>query len=299
MRSAESVKGKLKNLTRESGKNMQELLTAYGIERTIFRISHSPFAERFTLKGGVFLYAVFGGDFPRATQDIDFLARNISNSREEVKAVFKEIFSMKCDDPLVFDLESIDASDIAELKEYHGVRVSIVVYLDRTRIPISIDVGFGDVVYPNQVKMNFPTLFDDESPSVFAYSLYSVIAEKFEAIVSLGIANSRYKDFYDICLLVQSHDFEGRDLEEAVKRTFEQRETSFSDIVIFEDGFAENQDKQMGWKTFIRKKRAILSIEFPDAIEVIKKFISPVVNAIETNQDFSLIWNKDDMAWHK
>ena len=179
-----SVKDRLKKQAMEDGKTMQDKLVTYGLERTIYRLSVSQYAERFTLKGGIFLYALFDGEYARATMDIDLLAQRIPNDAEKMKKVFNDIFSIECDDALRFDLNTLEVTNITEFKEYHGVNVSITGYLDRTKVPVSIDIGFGDVIYPERMKMEFPVLLDMEVPEVYAYSIYSVIAEKFEAIVS-------------------------------------------------------------------------------------------------------------------
>lgn len=219
MTSAISVKDRLKNQAVASGKTFQEALTAYGLERTVYRLSVSEYVERFTLKGGVFLYALFEGEFARATRDIDLLARNMPNNVENMKKVFENIFSIECDDALRYDLDTLKVIDITEFKEYHGVNVFIVAYLDRTKVLVSTDIGFGDVVYPDRVKMEFPVLLDMDVPKIYAYSISSVISEKFEAIVSLGNANSRYKDFYDIYILADRYDLDGTELKEAVRKT--------------------------------------------------------------------------------
>lgn len=197
MISAISVKDRLKNQAVASGKTFQEALTAYGLERTVCRLSVSEYVERFTLKGGIFLYALFEGEFARATRDIDLLARNMPNNVEDMKKVFANIFSIECDDALRYDLDTLEVIDITEFKEYHGVNVSVMAYLDRTKVPVSIDIGFGDVIYPDRVKMEFPVLLDMEVPEIYAYSISSVISEKFEAIVSLGDAN----EHPEACLL--------------------------------------------------------------------------------------------------
>ena len=124
MISATSVKDRLKNQALDSGKTFQEALTAYGLERTVYRLSVSEYVERFTLKGGIFLYALFEGDFARATRDIDLLARNMPNNVEDMRNVFKNIFSIECDDALRYDLSTLEINDITEFKEYHGVNVS-------------------------------------------------------------------------------------------------------------------------------------------------------------------------------
>ena len=225
MTSAKSVKDRLKNIALNSGKTFQEVLVEYGLERTIYRLSVSEYKARFTLKGGIFLYALFEGQFARATRDIDLLARNMSNNVENIKHVFENILSIQCDDALFYDLKSLD---VIEITEYHGVNVSLMAYLDRTRIPVSIDIGFDDVIYPDRVQIDFPVLLDMKVPRCYAYSIFSVIAEKFEAITSLGNANSRYKDFYDIYILACRFDFDGVKLKEAVKETFMHRETGLS-----------------------------------------------------------------------
>lgn len=297
MISAVSVKDRLKNLAKEDGRTMQDELVTYGLERAIYRLSISEYAERFTLKGGIFLYALFDGNFARATMDIDLLAQHISNDAEEMKKVFQDIFSIECDDALQFDLESLDVINITEFKEYHGVNVSIMGYLDRTRVSVSIDIGFGDVVYPERMRMTFPVLLDMDAPEVYVYSIYSVIAEKFEAFVSLGLANGRYKDFYDIYVLSANYDLNGNELKNAIVETSMHRETTFDDIVAFEPDFIEDTVRQGRWNAFIKKKKAMMKIEFEEAIEQSKKLLLPIVEAIEQNKKFDYQWDRDKKEW--
>ncbi len=297
MISAISVKDRLKNQAKADGRTMQDELVTYGLERTIYRLCVSKYAERFTLKGGIFLYALFDGNFARATMDIDLLAQQISNDAEEMKRVFRDIFSIECEDALRFDLDSLEVINITEFKEYHGVNVSIMGYLDRTKIPVSIDIGFGDVIYPERMQMDFPVLLDMEIPKVYAYSIYSVIAEKFEAFVSLGLANGRYKDFYDIYVLSANYELDGNELKNAVIETFTHRETGFDDIVAFESDFTEDSIRQGRWNAFIKKKKAMMKVEFAEAIEQSKKLLMPIVEAIEQSQSFNKKWDKDKKEW--
>ena len=228
MMNAESVKARLKNFAKETGHTFQEALTYYGLERAIHRISVSKYAEHFVLKGGIFLYAIYERNYERATTDIDLLAQRISNSAEEMKAVFCDILSTEMDDALLFDTTAITVEDITEFKDYHGLHISAVGYLDKTRIPVGIDIGFGDVIYPAAVKMDFPVILDTEPPKVNAYSLESSIAEKLEAIIHNGYLNSRYKDFYDIYVLSKKYEFRYADLRSAVAETFENRKTAMT-----------------------------------------------------------------------
>ena len=297
MISAISVKDRLKKQAIEEKKTMQDKIVMYGLERTIYRLSISEYAERFTLKGGIFLYALFNGDYTRATTDIDLLAQCISNDIEEMKKVFKEIFSIKCDDALRFDLNTLDVIYITEFKEYHGVKVSILGHLDKTKVPISIDIGFGDIVYPERMKMDFPVLLDMDIPKVYAYSISSVVAEKFEAFVSLGLANSRYKDFYDIYVLANRYNFDGTELMNAIKETFNHRGTSFDDIVAFEDGFADDETRLMRWNSFVKKKKALVKLSFEETVQLLKILLFPIVDAIKKNELFERTWSHEKKMW--
>ena len=275
---ADSIKAKLKNFAVSSGCTFQDALVYYGLERTIYRISVSPYASHFVLKGGIFLYAIFDRKYERATTDVDLLARRISNSAEEMKSVFREIFAQDVDDALVFDLDSITAEDITEFKEYHGLHISAVAYLDRTRIPIGIDIGFGDVIYPDAVEMEFPVILDMEAPKVNAYSLESSIAEKLEAIVKNGFPNSRYKDFYDIYVLSERYAFSYEKLHNAVTETFENRKTPMTmDTAAFSEEFLGDPMHQTRWNSFLKKKKAMIPVSMSDAMTQIKTFVAPLL----------------------
>lgn len=297
MTNAISVKERLKKQAIEDGKTMQDKLVTYGLERTIYRLSVSKYAEKFTLKGGIFLYALFHGEYTRATTDIDLLAQRIPNDAEELTNVFNDIFSIECNDALRFELNTLEVIDITELKEYHGVNVSIMGYLDRTKVPVSIDIGFGDVVYPERMKMEFPVLLDMEVPEIYAYSIYSVIAEKFEAFVSLGLANGRYKDFYDIYVLADSYNLDGMELMKAIVETFTHRETSFDDIAAFDDDFTKDETRQGRWRAFIKKKKALVKVEFEEIMQLLKELLLPIVDSIHNDNSFEQTWNKETKSW--
>lgn len=175
--------------------------------------------------------------------------------------------------------------------------MSIMAYLDRTRIPISIDIGFGDVIVPERVMMDFPVVLSDEIPRIYAYSLCSSVAEKFEAIVSLAYDNSRFKDYYDLYALATTHDFDGDEMVEAVRKTFENRHSSLNEIVAFEKGFADNPLRQSRWDAFVKKKKALLPITLQETIEMIQKFMLPVTHAVLMNSKFDAIWSHEQQSW--
>lgn len=297
MINAASVKDRLKKQAIEEKKTMQEKLVTYGLERTIYRLSISKYAERFTLKGGIFLYALFDREYARATTDIDLLAQHIPNDAEKMKIVFMDIFSIECDDALRFDFDTLQVTNITEFKEYHGVNVSIKGYLDRTEVPVSIDIGFGDVIYPERMKMDFPVLLDMDIPEVYVYSIYSVIAEKFEAFVSLGLANGRYKDFYDIYFLADRYNLDGMELKNAIEETFNHRGTTLEDIVAFEDEFTKDTVRQARWDSFIKKKKALVKVDFEETMQLLKILLIPIVDAIKKDEEFYNIWSKDKKSW--
>lgn len=295
---ATSVKDRLKNISKETGRGFGDLLITYGLERTIYRLSISKYKEKFILKGGIFYYALYEGNYPRATADIDFLAQNIGNDLDTIKTVFQEILSVEIDeDPLFYNLETLEVKSITEFKEYHGVNVSVSAFLDRTKIPISIDIGFGDSIYPEKVRMGFPTLLSNETPEVYAYSLYSSLAEKFEAIVSLGYGNSRFKDFYDIYVNVSNNNLDGLSLCNAFKETFRHRGTKIDEIVAFEDDFGNDSQTIFRWNNFVKKKRIAVDVTLNQTISLIKKFVSLILKALKEDSDYTGKWDGETLEW--
>ena len=296
MISADSVKNMLSNISKATGKTMQELLIMYCLERTLYRLSISSYSNKFVLKGGVLLYALFNGNYARTTADVDLLAEKISNDVEEMYRIFQDILSIKTNDPIIYDLKTLNVTTITEHKKYHGLNVSVLAFLDRTQINLSVDIGFGDVIYPNKVKMDYPVILDDDNPIIYAYSIYSCIAEKFEAIVSLGYDNSRLKDFYDIYVIVSSFDLNGNELFNAIKETFGHRNTKFDEIVIFENDFLDDIMIKR-WNSFIKKKKAMMELSLKDTINLINKLLIPIVNALTNDEEFNKYWDSSTLTW--
>jgi len=297
MTNAQSVKARLKNQAKAEGTTMQEKLTAYGLERTLYRISVSKYSDHFTLKGGILMYGLFHGEYSRVTADIDFLAEKLNGDAEKMKRIFSEVFSQEHDDALQYDLNTLDVHRITEFKDYPGINVSVITRLDRTRIPVSIDIGFGDVIFPERTWIEFPVLLDMEAPALYAYPVSTVIAEKFEAIVSLGYANSRYKDFYDIYMIASEFELNGSELAGAVRETFFQRKTKLDDIAAFEKTFSEDIIRQKRWTAFVRKKKVMKEVEFEEAISSVKALMLPVVEALQQGNSFNRIWMPKEVCW--
>ncbi|MDX1589419.1 MAG: nucleotidyl transferase AbiEii/AbiGii toxin family protein [Oleiphilaceae bacterium] len=197
---AASVRQKLLNKSREEKRPFQELLQYYAMERFLYRLSQSHHNLSFTLKGALMLRVLQGPD-SRPTRDIDMLGQ-ASNEPEAIVAQVREVIETKVvDDGLRFAPDTVNTEIITEDADYQGLRVTFTGCLDRARIPMQLDIGFGDSVFPFPFWRDFPTLLDFPAARIQCYSPESTIAEKFQAMVHLGELNSRMKDFYDIWLL--------------------------------------------------------------------------------------------------
>lgn len=279
----QSIKDKLKNIARENHRVYQEVLTVYALERTIYRISKSDFKENFTLKGGIFLYALYDKNYPRSTTDIDLRADRISSDEKTIKSVFERIFSLQFDDGLEYDLETLVTKQITKQDEYQGINISVTALLGNIKIPVSIDIGFGDIIVPGRMKIDFPVLLDFDIPHIYSYSIESTLSEKFEAIVSLGLANTRFKDFYDIYILLQSKNIDDEVLKQALVQTFSNRNTTFNDIVVFDKNFSSDAERQKRWNAFTKKKTALMQVSFEDVVLTIKNYFEPLINELNRN----------------
>ncbi|MDR1803139.1 MAG: nucleotidyl transferase AbiEii/AbiGii toxin family protein [Treponema sp.] len=298
--SAESIKARLKNEADSSAKDFDFLLLHYFIERLLYRLSISPYANNFILKGGLLLYTVLDSR-GRATKDIDFLAEKIKNTPAELIRIFTEIASIPANDAVSFDIEKITAERIKENADYQGLRIKLIARLLRSRHVLQFDIGFDDVIVPHPVDITYPTILGMEAPRLKAYSLESIIAEKFQAIVYLADLNSRMKDFYDIYELSRSCDFDGATLTEAVAKAFKHRNTVFSiNPMVFIDDFPLLPDKQVQWQAFQRRTGiANVPADFSVVVSVIKGFLLPVYESLGKKEIFDGRWNSATGMWRK
>lgn len=298
MKSVESIKLLLKNKAKEKNRLYDEILMVYMIERLIYRISISKYNEKFILKGGILLYALFSEKYPRGTRDADYLVRNIENSIEKITEVFTEICTIDyLKDFIKYDIDSLKVVKITEFKEYHGLSVSITSYLGKSKQKVSVDIGFGDVIYPNEQKIEFPTLLGEDSPQINAYPIESVISEKYEAIVSLGELNTRYKDFYDIYLISKTNKIKSNELAEALKKTFSKRNSKFNDFVIFNEEYFNDNKRSVAWNRLKKNKNINDDVKFDETILHIKTFILPIIKMIESNDIKNKLWNPSKNKW--
>ena len=252
--SGKSVRERLLNLSRAEHYNPQMMISRYMQERLLYRLSVSNYRERLILKGGALLYAHDRFE-ARPTLDIDFMATHINNDNENIKRIIKEICNVDAVvDGVSYDADTVETEDITVNKEYHGVRVSVVARLDTARQRISMDIGFGDVVTPAPQALTFPALIDTvPQAEIMAYSLETVVAEKFHAMIALSLANSRMKDFFDVYRILVTDRVDNEVLAEAIKSTFSNRETNYREShPLFTEDFFRAKDRQIFWKGFLQ-----------------------------------------------
>ena len=275
-----SIRDKLLNIAKNEDVYYQTILTRYFQERLIYRLSQTAYRQNFYLKGGALMYA-HERFTARPTLDIDFLGHDISNDGERIAKAFREICSCPCEeDGVDFDIENIGWKNITEFKDYHGVRLSIPVSMDTVHQVLTMDIGFGDIVTPAPVGLDYPALLDHlPSANVLAYSLETVVAEKMHAVIDLADRSSRMKDYYDLYMILSTKNLDKSVLKEAVVKTFENRHTAFyPDTMFFRSDFGTNQQMAMRWRAFIKKIAAHPDLSFLEVVSYIQEKLLPYWN---------------------
>jgi hypothetical protein len=288
---AASVRGRLTNLAKASHRPFQEVLQHYGLERLLYRLAQSPHCSRFLLKGALLLSA-WNAPVTRPTRDIDLLGY-AENDVAVMEAMFREICEVDVvDDGLRFDATTLVGRRIKEDADYQGVRLTFLAFLEKARIPIQIDIGFGDVVNPGAEERNYPTLLDLPAPHLRMYPRETVIAEKFEAMVQLGTLNTRMKDFFDIWLLATQFDFTGPLLAQAIDNTFANRGTPLdANPIALTPSFTAADSTQKQWTAFVKRSQLDDAPKtLDDARERLRSFLLPVATALLAAQRFTATW---------
>lgn len=288
---AASVRQKLANLAKESKRPFAELLQYYAMERFLYRFSRSEYRDRLVLKGAL-MFVVWGTPRSRATKDIDLLART-DNSIANLVKVIQDICRIEVEaDGLAFDSALVKGEKIKEDADYEGVRLLFEGTLERARIRMQIDVGFGDSVTPAPAAIDYPVILDLPAPKLKGYPPETVVAEKFEAMVKLGMINTRMKDFYDLWLLSRQFDFDGRTLAKAVQATFAHRGTALTvSPTAFTTSFYDDAQKQTQWKAFLdRSGLTDAPKSLGDALDSVKALLVPLAEACIKKQDFAMRW---------
>jgi len=287
---AASVRNRLLNHARTKRQDFNLVLTRYAIERLLYRISISKYADQFLLKGALLFDLWF--DIPhRPTRDADFLSFG-SADLTYIEGIFKDICELDVLDGMAFQSATVRAAEIRKEAHYAGVRVTLLGLLDGARCQVQVDMGFGDAVTPGPEEVAYPVILPEfAAPKLSVYPRYTVVAEKFEALSSLGIANSRMKDYFDLWILACHTDFEGDILCQAVRSTFDRRKSMLSDQLPFglTEAFAQDAQKQVQWQAFLRKNK-LDALALEEVVSQLAVFMQPVVDAASTYQAFSWLW---------
>jgi len=291
------VRQRLLNQARSQDRPFQELLQYYAMERFLYRLSRSEYAEKFVLKGALLLTA-WRAPLSRPTVDIDLMGRT-SNELDHIRVIIDQLCNMEAEpDGVQFDASSISVARIKEDADYEGVRIRFQALLAGAKIPMQIDIGFGDVIVPAPITIEYPTLLDFPSPRLTAYPKEAVIAEKLQAMTDLGLLNSRLKDFFDVWLLSRLYDFQGAVLVEAIEATFRHRATAIEALPVgLTDEFSGDPARQKQWIAFIRRSRfKAAPVGLKVIVEAVRNFLQLPLAAASSGQPFNAMW-KRSTSW--
>lgn len=286
---------RLRNRALAEGIDTELLLQRYAAERFLYRLGVSGEVDRFTLKGAA-LFVVWAGELFRSTRDVDLLGSGASDHPTIERAV-RAICGIPCpEDGVVFETETLRIQDILEEKEYGGVRVTMRVQIGSARPQLQVDIGFGDVVTPEPRTEQYPTLLGHPPPVIWTYPRETSVAEKFEAMVRLGLANSRLKDFWDVAVLAAHFDFDGETLRTAIDETFRRRATLIALEVphALRPAFYQDMRRAGLWETFLKRTRSEVDVpqRFDELGERVRVFLEPVWESLVSGDAFTRVWPK-------
>ena len=290
-----SVLARLRNKAKETGRSNQLCLQLFCQEEFLRRLEKSKYANNFVLKGGLFLYTITEFD-SRVTVDVDFLLRKIPNTPEKLREVINDIIeSDTTNDFITFDIK--DVLPISVNKQYPGIHADIVARIKNTRTPFGIDFGIGDIIVPGAEKRKIPTQLDDfPLPTINTYSIETTVAEKLDAILSLMEFSSRMKDYYDIYYLANKFDFDGKILTEALRKTFVNRNRTFT-IEQFNQMLSFSADDAMKkkWGAFCKKVNT--KNDFNNTLSTISRFLYYPFKATVEGCEFAKLWSVNKQEW--
>lgn len=293
---AASVLARLRNKAKAAGISYQQCLQLFMQEEFLRKLSKSGYEDALILKGGLFIYTLTSFE-SRATVDVDFLLRGVSNSLEEVQALIMKILAVPTGNDYI-EMTAKGFEKISPQRKYHGISTQIIGKIKNVRVPFNVDIGVGDVIVPCAEERTIHTQLPDfEAPVIMTYSLESTIAEKFDAILQRFELTGRMKDFYDIYYLARTFDFDGARLQMAIARTLERRGTSyeknsFKRIITL----AEDVDMQKRWRYFLKNMKDD-SLEFLEVIQEIQIFLEPVFEAIVNKDKWEKKWQYLGCGW--
>lgn len=292
---SKSVLDRLKGKSKTTGIAYQQLIQLLCQEEFLRRLSGSDYVNHFVLKGGLFIYIL--SEFKsRTTVDMDFLLRNQSNNKEEIIISITNIINVKTENKFI-EFEIVKVEHITVDKKYPGVSVHMIGKIGKTKTPVNIDIGIGDVIIPkSEMRLMRAQLTDFEDVNVNTYSLESVIAEKFDAILQRFELTSRMKDFYDIWYISRNFDFDGLNLSKAIKETLANRGTIIQkDSIERIKRLEVNQIVLNRWTIFNKKMK--INLELKDCIHMIDSLLNPIVDSLLNDELVNGIWVSSDLEW--
>jgi hypothetical protein len=289
---AASIHDRLLNKAKREHRPFQELLQYFAMERFLYRLSQSPHRDSFVLKGGLML-KFWESSFTRPTLDIDLLGKT-ENLEASILSLLTDVCNQNVEsDGMLFGSGSLKAERITEDAHYQGLRVRLTGYLGSSRATLQIDIGFGDIVLPEPALITYPTLLDQPAPNLLGYSRESTIAEKLESMVSLGMLNSRMKDYYDLWFLCRHFEFDGEQLSAAIQSTFDHRGTALSaDPIVLSSEFANDPSRITLWKAFrTRTHLDDAPVTLYEVISELQGFMLPVLKRLIEKEPFRKHWS--------
>lgn len=293
-----SVRDRLLNKARTEKLDFNLMLTRYALERMLYRLSISKQRDQFLLKGALLFDLWF--DVPhRPTHDADFLGFG-SAEIPHIEDIFRDICRIEVEDGIAFQPDTVKAAEIRKEANYAGVRVTLLGMLDSARCAVQIDIGFGDAVVPGPDEVHYPVILGEmPGPHLHVYPRYTVVAEKLEALTSLGMLNSRMKDYFDLWILAKHSDLDGQILSRAVAATFERRRTVVPTGVPIglSDEFINDAQKGKQWQGFLRKN-ALDPMSLAMVVVDLRNFLMPVLAAIAAGGSHDHPW-RGGAGWQK
>lgn len=292
-----SILARLLAMAKQRGDDYNLLLNRFGMERLLARLSASPHADRFLLKGAL-LFALWYDTPHRPTRDADLLGFGPDDAAHLI-ATFREVATMDLGDGIVFNPDSVRADAIREDNTYGGTRITLVARIGSARCALQIDVGFGDAVTPAPQTVAYPTLLGDFAPPVLrVYPVYTVIAEKYQAMVMLGQANSRMKDFFDLGVIAHRTELDGATLAAAIAATFARRQTALptQQPLALTKQFSEDAAKQRQWQAFLNKNR-IEAASLADTVALLADLLWPPTQVAAADSQATAAWWPEGLRW--
>lgn len=292
-----SILDRLLTLAKQRGDDYNLVLNRFALERLLCRLSSSAHADSFLLKGAL-LFALWYDDPHRPTRDADLLGFG-QDDAEHLIAVFREVAAMSMEDGIVFDVASVRADAIREDNTYGGTRINLVARIGSARCSLQIDVGFGDAVTPEAQRVVFPTLLNDfPAPTLRVYPVYTVIAEKYQAMVMLGMANSRMKDFYDLAVIARRTELDGATLAGAIAATFARRSTAVPTVrpLALTSQFSEDETKRRQWQAFLNKNR-LTGATLTDTVALLDVLLWRPTELASSAVDRKEMWGPTLSSW--